>query len=277
MADNVRVLVVAGNGTNCERETAHACRAAGADVVDVVMIWDLLAGDALLRDYQLLCLPGGFLDGDDLGAAQAAAIRWRHASVGDSGRKLVDDLEAFIGEGRLVLGICNGFQLMAKLGLIPATARDTGALHAQQVSLAGNDSGRFEDRWVTLQADPESPCVFTRGLDVLEVPVRHGEGKVVTAGPDVDQALADRHLVPVRYVDASERPTETYPANPNGSRGGIAGLCDPTGRCFGLMPHPEAFTHRTNHPQWPRRLDLPELGAGLAIFRNAVEFIRQGL
>jgi phosphoribosylformylglycinamidine synthase len=241
------------------------------------MIWDLLAGDALLRDYHLLCLPGGFLDGDDLGAAQAAAIRWRHAPLGQSGRRLVDDLEAFLGEGRLVLGICNGFQLMAKLGLIPSASRDGGALDDQQVCLGGNDSGRFEDRWVSLKVDPESPCVFTRGLDVLEVPVRHGEGKVITAGPAVDQGLADRHLVPVRYVDEAGAATEADPHNPNGSRGGIAGLCDPSGRCFGLMPHPEAFTHRTNHPHWTRRSDLPEQGAGLAIFRNAVDFIRQEL
>ncbi len=271
MANAVNVLVVTGNGTNCERETAHAARLAGADQVDVRMIWDLLAGDVRLEEYQLLCLPGGFLDGDDLGAAKAAAIRWRHARVAEGGDKLVDQLGGFIDAGNLVLGICNGFQLMAKLGLVPATG---GGKTSQQASLGVNDSGRFEDRWVTLAVDPDSPCVFTRGMTSLEVPIRHGEGKVILGDDEGRAAIESSHLAPVRYANASGAPTEDYPANPNGSAGGIAGLCDPTGRCFGLMPHPEAFTHRTNHPRWTRQPELPEEGAGLAIFKNAVSYIR---
>lgn len=275
MANAVKVLVVTGNGTNCERETAHAARLAGA-TVDVRMIWDLLAGEVQLQGYQLLCLPGGFLDGDDLGAAKAAAIRWRFARVGAAGDKLVDQLRGFIDAGNLVLGICNGFQLMAKLGLVPATTRSEGAdgVALQQASLGGNDSGRFEDRWVRLTVDPQSPCVFTRGMTTLEVPVRHGEGKVILADAQVVADMEARHLAPLRYADSAGAPTEDYPSNPNGSAGGVAGLCDPTGRCFGLMPHPEAFTHRTNHPRWTREPDLPEEGAGLAIFRNAVAYIR---
>lgn len=275
MANAVKVLVVTGNGTNCERETAHAARLAGA-TVDVRMIWDLLAGDVRLEGYHLLCLPGGFLDGDDLGAAKAAAIRWRFARVADGGGRLVDQLESFIDAGNLVLGICNGFQLMAKLGLVPAVAGSSaeGGVAAQQASVSVNDSGRFEDRWVRLTVDPDSPCVFTRGLTSLEVPVRHGEGKVILGDADTAAAIESGHLAPVRYADASGSFTEDYPANPNGSAGGIAGLCDPTGRCFGLMPHPEAFTHRTNHPRWTRLPDLPEDGAGLAIFRNAVSYIQ---
>lgn len=285
MNASVRVLVVSGNGTNCERETATACRLAGAEVVDVVPIWDLLAGEALLTDYHLICLPGGFLDGDDLGAAQAAAIRWRGAQVGGADRRLAEDLGAFVERGGLVLGICNGFQLMTKLGLVPAARRGEGLLGAagpsdaplppQQVALAGNASGRFEDRWVTLRVDPDSPCVFTRGVTELELPVRHGEGRVVVSTPEVSQAVDEGHLAPLRYVDDQGEPTERYPENPNGSPGGVAGLCDPTGRCFGLMPHPEAFLHRTNHPQWTRRSDLPEEGAGVILFRNAVSTIRQ--
>ncbi len=276
MANAVNVLVVTGNGTNCERETAHAARLAGSDRVDVRMIWDLLAGEVRLEGYQLLCLPGGFLDGDDLGAAKAAAIRWRYARVADGGGRLVDQLARFIEAGNLVLGICNGFQLMAKLGLVPATASSSGAgdVAAQQASVGVNDSGRFEDRWVRIAVDPESPCVFTRGLTSLEVGVRHGEGKVIFGDEATAAAVEAGHLAPVRYAAADGAPTEDYPANPNGSAGGIAGLCDPTGRCFGLMPHPEAFTHRTNHPRWTRQPDLPEEGAGLAIFKNAVDYIR---
>jgi len=275
MANAVNVLVVTGNGTNCERETAHAARLAGA-TVDVRMIWDLLAGEVQLEGYQLLCLPGGFLDGDDLGAAKAAAIRWRFARVADGGGRLVDQLAGFIDAGNLVLGICNGFQLMAKLGLVPAAAGavEEGGVPAQQASVGVNDSGRFEDRWVRLTVDPDSPCIFTRGMTSLEVPVRHGEGKVILGDAATAAAIASGHLAPVRYADAHLAPTEDYPANPNGSAGGIAGLCDPTGRCFGLMPHPEAFTHRTNHPRWTRLPDLPEEGAGLAIFRNAVRYIQ---
>ncbi len=277
MAASVKVLVVTGNGTNCERETAHAARLAGADRVDVRMIWDLLAGDVSLDGYQLLCLPGGFLDGDDLGAAKAAAVRWRFARVGERGERLAEQLMRFFDAGNLVLGICNGFQLMARLGVVPAVDRSEVVSGAgrQQASLGANDSGRFEDRWVRLVVDPKSPCIFTRGLASLEVPVRHGEGKVILGGAEVTRRVESLHLAPVRYADSTGCATESYPDNPNGSPGGIAGLCDPTGRCFGLMPHPEAFTHRTNHPRWTRLPELPEEGAGVAIFRNAVEHLRQ--
>jgi phosphoribosylformylglycinamidine synthase len=278
MTQQVKVLVVTGNGTNCERESAHAFRVAGADQVDVAMIWDLLAGDVRLAPYQVLCLPGGFMDGDDLGAGKAAAIRWRFAAVAGGESRLVDQLKAFLEAGKLVIGICNGFQLMAKLGLVPAVGEGKAkGIGFPKASLSVNDSGRFEDRWVRLRVDPASPCVFTRGIELLDVPCRHGEGKVVFASPEVAAAVEAGHLAPVRYVDlATNAPTEAYPLNPNGSPGGIAGLCDPTGRVFGLMPHPEAFHHRTNHPHWTRRSDLPEEGLGIAVFRNAVSFVRTG-
>jgi phosphoribosylformylglycinamidine (FGAM) synthase-like amidotransferase family enzyme len=266
----VRALIVAGNGTNCERETAFACRAAGADQADVVFLWDLIAGETRLRDYNFLCLPGGFLDGDDLGAGRAAANRYRHARIGGDGPRLGDELRAFVDAGNLVLGICNGFQLMVKLGLLPDPKSGE-----QVVTLAPNDSGRFEDRWVELAVDPESPCVFTKGLRRLPVPVRHGEGKLLAGSAALLQDLDRRRLVPVRYLDPGTGvATETYPHNPNGSPGGAAGLCDETGRLFGLMPHPECFIHRTHHPRWARLPDMPEEGRGLMVFRNAVEFLR---
>jgi phosphoribosylformylglycinamidine synthase subunit PurQ / glutaminase len=270
MAREVRIMVLTGNGINCEMETAHACRLAGADRVDVVYLWDLCSGKAALFGYGMVCLPGGFLDGDDLGSARASAIRIRHTRLPGGGR-LFDEFKAFVAGGGLVLGICNGFQLMVKLGLLPAI---DGAMGAQQVTLTLNDSGRFEDRWVTLKADPASPCVFTRGLDRLELPVRHGEGKLVPADDVTERVLLGRHLAPLSYADpVSGEPTVGYPANPNGSPHGIAALTDSSGRLFGLMPHPEAFWHRTNHPRWTRA-DLPEEGQGLAVFRNAVDFVR---
>jgi phosphoribosylformylglycinamidine synthase subunit PurQ / glutaminase len=270
MGSTVRAMVLAGNGINCEMETAHACRLAGADEVRITYLWDLASGGATLDGVDLLCLPGGFLDGDDLGSARASAIRLRHTRVGEA--SLLDHLSAYAERGGLMIGICNGFQLMVKLGLLPALG---GARGAQQATLTWNDSARFEDRWVTLGADPESPCVFTRGLGRLELPVRHGEGKIV-APPEIIDALVAAHQAPLAYVDpATGEPTAEYPLNPNGSPFGIAALTDPTGRLFGLMPHPEAFLHRTNHPRWTRE-ELPEEGAGLALFKNAVDFVRRG-
>jgi phosphoribosylformylglycinamidine synthase len=266
----VKALVLAGNGTNCEKETAHACRLAGADLTEIVYVWDLLAGEVRLRDYNLLCLPGGFMDGDDLGAAKAMAHRFRHGRT-PSGESLYDQLLSFVDKPKLVLGICNGFQLLVKLGLIPAL----DGLQVQQATVWANDSARFEDRWVTLACDPDSPCVFTRGLSQLELPIRHGEGKVIFEHDALAHQAAEANVVPLRYADPdSGRPTEAYPQNPNGSPGGVAALCDETGQIFGLMPHPEAFSHRTNHPRWTR-LELPEEGAGVALFRNGVEWLRK--
>jgi phosphoribosylformylglycinamidine synthase subunit PurQ / glutaminase len=268
----VKALVISGNGTNCERETAFACRQAGADLADIVPVWDLIAGEKQLADYNLLCLAGGFLDGDDLGAARACANRYRHTRIADGEKKLWDELRDFVQKGNLVIGICNGFQLMVKLGLLPLLDTDN---FNQSVTLTFNDSGRFEDRWVELLCDPQSPCIFTKGIERFEVPVRHGEGKLVTINDDLLKNLSAKHLIPVRYCEAGDKvATEEYPANPNGSPAGAAGLCDPTGRLFGLMPHPECYLHRTHHPRWTRQTDLPEEGLGLRLFRNAVEFLR---
>ncbi|HCF05133.1 MAG: putative phosphoribosylformylglycinamidine synthase [Desulfomicrobiaceae bacterium] len=265
----VHALVVTGYGTNCEQECAYAAQKAGADAVTIAFFFDLLAERVRLTDFQFLILPGGFLDGDDLGAAQAAAVRWRHART-QSGQSLVDDLAAFLDAGGIILGICNGFQLLVKLGLLPGL---DGQRFVRQVSLGHNDSARFEDRWVSLRIDPASPCVFTRGLDgVLEMPVRHGEGKLITASPEILSRIQADHLAPVAYCDpATGLPTQDYPANPNGSPMGIAGLTDPTGRIFGLMPHPEAFNHFTNHPRWTRG-ERPPLG--LEIFARGIEYLR---
>ncbi len=268
----VKVIVITGYGTNCEMETAHAAKLAGADEVDIVYFSDLAAGRVRVDNYNFCVFPGGFLDGDDLGAAQAAALRWRHATAG--GERILDQLLALLDSGGLVLGICNGFQLLVKLGLLPCL---DGMRLERQVSLAINDSARFEDRWVSLNAEPKSPCVFTRGLGRLEFPVRHGEGKVVAASDALLEGIEQANLVALRYVDPlSGAPTQEYPFNPNGSPAAIAGLTDPTGRVFGLMPHPEAYNDPTNHPRYTRALaqqdDLPPLGT--VIFENAVAYLR---
>jgi len=272
MKKRVRSIVITGNGTNCEMETAHACRLAGADDIDIVHISELLCGEKRLDDYHFLNLAGGFLDGDDLGSAKAGANRIVHAWVGDGEERFYDQLIRFIEDGKLVLGVCNGFQLMVKLGLLPAFEKD---YRTRKVTLTFNDSGRFEDRWVYLRVHRESPCVFTRGLNGLYLPVRHGEGKFFARqNDDVLKRLHAQGQVVLQYSDSDYRePCMSYPENPNGSIDAVAGICDETGRLFGLMPHPEAYLHRTNHPRWTRE-DLPEEGMGLAIFRRAVDFIR---
>ncbi|MCB1155204.1 phosphoribosylformylglycinamidine synthase subunit PurQ [bacterium] len=269
----LRAIVISGNGVNCEMEMAHANRLAGVDDVRIASIYDLLSGDVRLDDYQLLNMPGGFQDGDDLGSSKAAANRYQHAHAQGADEPIQDQLRRFIDDGKCIIGVCNGFQLLIKLGLLPAI---DGKYFQQQATLTFNDRGRFEDRWVRLVVDEQSPCVFTKGMTHLELPVRHGEGKIVPADDDVLAAVKDRHLAPMRYADANGRPTQEYPANPNGSVDAIAALCDETGRVFGVMPHPEAFLHRTNHPRWTRE-ELPEKGAGLAIFRNAVQYLKDSL
>ena len=271
MSKKVKAIVMTGNGTNCEMEMAHACRLAGADEVDIVHLSALLYGEKTLDHYHFLNLPGGFLDGDDLGSAKAGANRILHVSVAGGEERLFDQFLRFIGEGKLILGVCNGFQLLVKLGMLPGF---DGYYNRQTVTLTYNDSGRFEDRWVHLRVDPASPCVFTQGLRGLYLPVRHGEGKFIARDETVLERLHRERLVAVQYSDKNYREaTPEYPANPNGAVDSIAGICDATGRIFGLMPHPEAYLHRTNHPRWTRE-ELPEEGMGLALFRNAAAFLR---
>jgi len=274
MTAPVKALVLTGYGTNCEVEMAHACKLGGFDQVDIAHISEVLAGEYKLKNYHMLNLPGGFLDGDDLGAGQAGAHRLRYAVSKDTGQRLLEQILDFIEEKKLILGVCNGFQLMAKMGLLPGLE---GRHDKREVSLAHNDSSRFEDRWVNLVADTASPCIYTKGIKSLYFPVRHGEGKFVTENEKVLERINEQHLVALRYADsATGQPTMTYPLNPNGSPEAIAGICDPSGRLFGLMPHPEAFLHRTNHPRWTRE-NLPEEGQGVMLFRNAAQYCRSHL
>ena len=275
MATKVKVIVTTGYGTNCEMEMAHACSMAGAGQVDIVHLSDILDGTVRITDYHFLNLPGGFLDGDNMGAAQAGAHRLRYARINGSGQRLMDQILEFVEQGGLILGVCNGFQLMVKTGLLPGL---DGNYESRVVSLTYNDSGRFEDRWVTCRANADSPCVFTRGIEDIELPVRHGEGKFVGLDPEILNAVEQQNLIALQYVNPDTGSiTYDYPLNPNGSELAVAGICDPSGRLMGLMPHPEAYHHFTNHPQWTRRQFPQEEGAGIAMFRNAVSYIRQNI
>ena len=196
MPKEVKSIVITGNGTNCEMEMAHACRLAGSDVVDIVHISMLLYGEKSLDDYHFLNLPGGFLDGDDLGSAKAGANRILHAKVKGKGENLFDQFARFISQGKLILGVCNGFQLLVKLGMLPGF---DGDYRNQTTTLTFNDSGRFEDRWVYLRVNPDSPCIFTRKVTGIYLPVRHGEGKFVTKDRDILERLHRDHQVVVEY------------------------------------------------------------------------------
>ncbi|GLI36567.1 phosphoribosylformylglycinamidine synthase subunit PurQ [Geobacter hydrogenophilus] len=270
-----RAIVITGNGTNCEVEAAHACRLGGFDETVIAHISDLLSGDIRLDDFHFINLTGGFLDGDDLGSAKAQANRLRYAKVDDLAEHLIDQLTRFIAAGKLILGVCNGFQLMVKMGLLPAL---DGAYLKQTATLTFNDCGRFQDRWVYLKVDSTSPSVYTKGVEKgLYLPMRHGEGKFVVDAPATLAAIEEKHLAVFKYSDAAyNAPTMEFPLNPNGSVNAIAALCNETGRLMGMMPHPEAFVHRTQHPRWTRE-ELPEEGDGLVLFKNAAEYVKMNL
>jgi phosphoribosylformylglycinamidine synthase subunit PurQ / glutaminase len=253
-----KVLVLTGFGINCDIETQHAFKLAGA-IAERVHINDLINGKERLSDYHILSFPGGFSFGDDIASGKVLANMIKY-NIGEQ-------IQEFIDSGKLILGICNGFQAMVKMGLLPGFDDD---YTTQEVTLTYNDSGRFEDRWVHLKANKISKCMFTKGIENIYLPVRHGEGKFVAKNPQVLEKLKRGNHIVFQYVDR-EGKSAGYPHNPNGSVNNIAAICDKTGRVFGMMPHPEAFQHRTNHPGWTRE-ELPEEGAGIAIFRNAVEY-----
>lgn len=251
-----RALVLRAPGTNCDEETAAAWELAGA-AVETRHIATLVEAPAALDTFQILTLPGGFSYGDDLGAGRILAARL--------GSALEDALRRFRDRGGLILGICNGFQVLVRAGLLPGLPAELGP-----ATFTFNDSGHFESRWVRLVPTPGlSP--FLTDAEPIELPIAHGEGKFLTANPEALAHLQSSGQVVLHYADAAGHPATAFPANPNGSAAGLAGLCDPTGRVFGLMPHPERFVEAIHHPRWTRRgtpLDQP--GDGLRIFRNAV-------
>ena len=245
-----RILILRAPGTNCDVETAFAFEAAGGQS-DSLHLNRLLEAPQLATDYQILCLPGGFSFGDDVAAGRIFANQIRH--------HLADVMQEFRAAGKLVLGICNGFQVLIKSGLL-----DTDDDSGPTASLSWNDSGRYLARWVEVSADNEE-CVFLAGCEQLFLPIAHAEGKFVVRDDAAFQKLNQTGQLVLRYCgDADDY-------NPNGSLGDVAGMCDHTGRVFGLMPHPERFIDPTQHPQWTRLPKQAE-GEGLQIFRNAVRY-----
>ncbi len=264
MSPNVNVIVLRTAGTNCNEETAYAFQYFGARV-EQVHINDLTSGKQKLKNYHILALPGGFSYGDDIASGKILANELR-LSLGQ-------DLCQFIKEGKLVIGICNGFQILAKAGFLPRTPSQ-GDLKdlKQQVTLTYNDSGRFEDRWIHLR--PEGRCVWTQGIDgVIYLPVAHGEGKFVPRDQNLLANLRKSGQIVFRYC-TSDGKKPIYPENPNGSMDDVAGICDPTGRVFGLMPHPERHFRVIQHPFWTRLEKIDGLGDGARIFENGIHYIQ---
>jgi len=252
------VCVITGFGINADEELALAFRMVGAEA-RLVHVTDLVAEPDRLLDFRILAFPGGFSFGDHLGSGKVFATLFR--------RNLGPRMQKFVEDGGLAVGICNGFQVLVKMGALP---NSRGAWQ-QEVSLVHNDSGRYEDRWVRVRFEPGSRCAWTRGLAEMDLPVRHGEGRFVTRCAEDLSALSGEGLISLRYA-APGGGEPRYPEDPNGSEGHVAGICDPTGRVFGLMPHPEAFIHPCNHPDWTAR---PGLTAdGLRIFENGVKAAR---
>ncbi len=252
-----RAIVLRAPGTNCDEETAAAWERAGAEV-ETWHVGRLIESPQDLDSFQVLTLPGGFSYGDDLGAGRILAARLRDV--------LGESLRRFHDRGGLVLGICNGFQVLVRAGLLPGNAA------VGRATLARNQSGRFEARWVHLAARPGASPFFPDDMaPTIELPVAHGEGRFV-ASAATDLAELDRSgQIVLKYADDRGQPTNSYPDNPNGSPLAVAGLCDPTGRIFGLMPHPERFVNPWHHPRWTRRPHpAAESGDGLAIFSAAV-------
>ena len=250
----VKAIILRAPGTNCDAETVFAFQQAGAETA-LVHVNQLIRREQRLSDYQIMIIPGGFTYGDDIAAGKVLANELR--------LKLGEDVLRFIETGGLILGICNGFQVLVKADFLPEPSSDGSPL----LTLATNDSGKFECRWVHLGVNRESPCVFTKGMDSLYLPIAHGEGKVV-----VDPKVLPELNVVVRYTDELGNGKAGYPHNPNGSVDNIAGICDSSGRIFALMPHPERHIRGTQHPQWTRQ-GAKKYGDGFQIFLNAVKWV----
>ncbi len=258
------ILIITGYGVNCEAESEHAWKLAGAKTVQM-HINDLIAKPEQMRNVQGIMFIGGFSYGDHMTSGHVFALRVKH--------HLRTELQKFIDDKKIIMGICNGFQTMTKIGLLPGF---DGNYFDPKISLMQNDCGTFQNFWVNLKFETDSPCIFTQGLDTLPMPIRHGEGKIFTTDSGELDKIEAQNCVAVRYADNTDTPTQEFPANPNGSLNAIAGLCDPTGRIFGMMPHPEAYLFPENHPNWDKqRIEktLPEQGLGLKLFENGVKFL----
>ena len=266
---SVRVLVLTGFGINCEEETAQAFEQAGAQS-HIAHLNQVFNQNVKLQDFDLLALPGGFSFGDDLGSGKVMANKIKYKRLAQ-GQTLLDEIQAFLKQGKYIIGICNGFQMLTRLGLLP----NIQGRFEQEVSLAANDSGQFQDRWVRCQTNPLSPKPASGFTPEIDLPIRHGEGKLIPKNAEIAEALIQQNLIFLRYIQGPDQ----KPHNPNGSFADCAGLCDPQGQVFGLMPHPEAYLQLENRPDWAWwQQQSPELSRpslGLSFFEHLVQTLKQ--
>ncbi len=278
-----KALVLTGEGLNCEAEADYAFRKAGFDS-RIIHVRDLLSGKEKLNAH-CIHFPGGFLHGDDLGSAKALASLIQATRVG--GKPFVKHLTEYVSDGGMLFGACNGFQCLAKLGMLPAFDAKYGE---QTVTLTYNDSRKYEMRWIRLKA-LDSACPAFKGIQDIELPVRHGEGRFTvhdefgkTSPKEAEELLVrlfNSKQVLAQYVADKNQPTQRYPENPNGAMQAIAGICDTTGRVFGMMPHPEGYARFENHPLWHRRRielqragrPVPIEGEGMRVFSNLYDYL----
>ena len=262
---NIRAIVLRAAGINCDTETEHALELAGAEA-QRVHINRIVEDKKLLEKFQIIVFPGGFSYGDDVAAGKILANQVIH--------HLYEPLQKFIDNGKLILGICNGFQVLVKAGILPGNSTS----RQEEVTITYNDSGKFEDRWVHL-APQTDKCVFIKPGRQIYLPIAHGEGKVVTRDTNTLEELKSAGHIAFKYVDENGKECP-YPVNPNGSVDSIAGLTDTTGRILGLMPHPERHVRPTQHPHWSRHESRTasseqRTADGMTIFNNAVKYIRE--
>lgn len=255
---SAKVLILTGYGINAEKELAWAFELAGAKT-DIKHLEDVIENKQCLKDYQILAFPGGFSFGDHIASGKVFANIVRH--------NLIEEIRNFIESDKLLIGICNGFQIITKLGLVP----DFDFTQKQVVSLVENDSGHFENRWTYLKAE-RSNSIWTKDIDVIYLPVRHGEGKFVVEDETTLDLLKKNNQIAFRYINPESSFVE-YPFNPNGSVYDIAGISNPKGNVLGLMPHPEAYIFRENHPRWTEGINQEEV-TGLKIFQNGVNYFK---
>lgn len=266
-----KVIVLTGYGINCDEETAFAFKIAGAES-EIIHVNDLISGEKKLENFQILAFPGGFSYGDDTGSGKALANKIRS--------NLWNDLIQFIGDKKLIIGICNGFQVLTNLGLLPSDERDWGK---RELALRYNTSNRFQCRWVNLKIESDK-CIFTKGIKNLTLPVAHGEG-LFFARDNILKSLNKNNQVVLRYSKEGKKANGEFPFNPNGSLEDIAGVCDPTGRVLGLMPHPERAIFAASHPDFQESKEKllregREVEAyyepAIRIFKNAVNYFESG-
>lgn len=254
-----KAIIIKADGINRDEDMVFAFNLAGADA-KLVHINDLKNKKEKLSDYQILGIPGGFAYGDDIVSGKVLAIEMV-SYLGDEIRKFIKR------PNTAVIGVCNGFQVLVRTGLVPF-----GNIGEMDATLVNNDSGHFECRWVKVKVEENSKSIFLKGMEnqILWYPVAHGEGKFVANSKNLEK-IEKENLVAFRYVDEKGNPTQKYPDNPNGSTNAIVGISDETGRVLGLMPHPECFVRREQHPNWRRgTIDSPQ---GLPLFKNIVKFV----